>query len=300
MIDQASKLRSLMGAASPHVEVGDGGVPMVVVTGARGGVGATTVAVNLAAVMADQGERVMLVDGAQQRNEIIATSGSVRSFDYSLCDLLAGKCEIAKAIVPGPAGVRMLLNRWSARTSPDFSRSAQQRLFGELQSLEGSVDLIVVDAGRGLTAWSRRFWSRANLILLVTTPEDAAVLDAYAVVKQGTADAVRLPVRLIVNQAENDFAAESAQRRLAGACERFLSRRLPALPALPRHDAGGYSAAVPRVWEMPNTVFGHAALWLGRAVRELLEDAAGYDVQGARDEALTRTLHYGVRPIALS
>jgi MinD-like ATPase involved in chromosome partitioning or flagellar assembly len=243
---------------------------------------------------------VLLVDGAQQRNEIIATSGAVRSFDYSLSDLLAGKCEIANAIVPGPAGVRMLLNRWSARTSPDFSRSAQQRLLGELQSLEGSVDLIVIDAGRGLTAWSRRFWSRASLILLATTPEDAAVLDAYSLVKQGTADTVRLPVRLIVNQAENDFAAESAQRRLAGSCERFLSRRLPALPALPRHDAGGYLAAVPRVWEMPNTAFGHAALWLGRAVWELLEEAAGCEVHGARDEALTRTLHYGVRPIALS
>jgi MinD-like ATPase involved in chromosome partitioning or flagellar assembly len=214
----------------------------------------------------------------------------VRGFDYSLADVLAGKCAIEKAIVPGPAGVRMLLNRWSARTSPDFSRNAQQRLLGELQSLEGAVDLIVVDAGRGLTAWSRRFWSRANLVLLVTTPEDAAVLDAYAVVKQGEADALSPPVRLMVNQAESDFAADNAQRRVAGACERFLSRSLPAMPALPRHDAGEYGRlpGAPRVWEMPNTAFGHAALWLGRAVREFLEEGAGC---GKWDCAVDRTLN---------
>ena len=195
MTDQAAKLRALVGESSPEVDARDGGVPIVVVTGARGGVGATTVAVNLAAVVADQGERVLLVDGAQQRNELVETSGVRREMEYSLAEVLVGKCEIEKAIVPGPVGVQMLVNRWSARTSPDFSRNAQQRLLGELQSLEGAVDLIVIDAGRGLTPWSRRFWSRANLVALVTTPDDATVLDAYAIVKQGVADSAELPLQ---------------------------------------------------------------------------------------------------------
>jgi len=276
MSDQAAKLRALVGESSPELYARDGGVPIVVVTGARGGVGATSVAVNLAAVVADRGERVLLVDGAQQRNELVETSGVRREMEYSLAEVLGGKCAIEKAIVPGPVGLQMLLNRWSARTSPDFSRNAQQRLLGELQSLEGAVDLIVIDAGRGLTPWSRRFWSRANLVALVTTPEDATVLDAYAIVKQGVADSAELPLRLLVNQAANDLEADSVHRRLDSVCQRFLSRSLPALPALPMQVGRelGRMHVAPRVWETPHTEFGHAALWLGRAVRDLVGEVS--------------------------
>jgi flagellar biosynthesis protein FlhG len=283
MIDQASKLRSLMGANVPAVEAAGGGAPMIVVSGARGGVGATSAAMNLAAVLSDQGERVLLVDGAQQRNELIETSGVRRELEFSLADVLSGKCRIEEALVGGPLGMQMLVNRWSARTSPDFSRTAQQRLMSELQSLDGSVDLVIVDAGRGLSAWSRRFWSRADLILVVATADDAGILDAYATVKQGVADASGLPLRLVINKAESDTAADEAQRRLDACCRRFLSRALPALPALPLHVAVDFvhMHSAPRVWEMPNTAFGHAALWLGRAVAEVLDGDAGCGMLGA-------------------
>ncbi len=109
-----------------------------------------------------------------------------------------------------------------------------------MQSLDESLDLIVLDAGRRTTSWSQQLWSRARLIVLVTTPDDAAVLDAYAAIKQCAADAVPLPMRLLVNQAESDAAAADAQRRMAVACQRFLSRPLPALPALPRHLASEF------------------------------------------------------------
>jgi flagellar biosynthesis protein FlhG len=147
---------------------------------------------------------------------------------------------------------------------------------GELQSLEGRFDLIIVDAGRGLTPWSERFWANGKLIVLVSTPEDNAVLDAYAVIKQSAANGDQLPVMLLVNQAESAAAADRAHRRIDKSCQRFLSRSMPALPALVRHNADHMGVRrPPRVWEMPNTPFGHAALWLGRAVGELVMTELG-------------------------
>ncbi len=244
---------------------------MVVVSGGRAGVGATTVALNLATVLADRGERVLLVDGAQQRNEAIESASTRRDVAYSLCDVLTGKCSAREAIVAGPARIRLLPNRWNPRSSPDFSRRAQQRLFAELESLDGEFDLILMDAGRGSSSWTQRLWNRAKLILLVTTPDDAAVLDAYAALKVGVADAADVPIRLLVNQSEGSLQAADAHRRMEHACQKFLSRSIPALPALPRHMQVIVGAqAAPRVWEMPNTPFGHAALWLGRAVSEVM------------------------------
>ena len=274
MADQAEKLRALIHRASPAAAALNRELPLIVVSGGRAGVGATTVALNLAAVLADRGERALLVDAAEQRNDLIEPAGIRREIDNTLCEVLAGKCSAREAIVAGPAGVQLIPNRWRPRSSPDFSRRAQQLLLGELESLEREFDFMVVDAGRGSTPWTKRLWNRAKLILLVTTPDDAAVLDSYAALKLGVADAVQLPVRLLVNQAEA-YEAADAHRRMENACQRFLSRSIPALPALPRQFDGGFvgAQASPRVWEMPNTPFGHAALWLGRAVSDIMSDS---------------------------
>ena len=70
VMDQADKLRLMVGQAAPEtIERVGNDVPLVVVTGARASVGATTVALNLAAVLADRGERVLLLDGALRRGE---------------------------------------------------------------------------------------------------------------------------------------------------------------------------------------------------------------------------------------
>ncbi|HEX3598501.1 MAG TPA: AAA family ATPase [Lacipirellulaceae bacterium] len=286
MIDQAHKLRSMVQAAAPAVDDRDVELPLVVVAGARAGVGATTVALNLAAVLADQGERVLLVDGGLPRNEANEIVGNRRGVEFGLGDVLNGRCEIREAIVSGPAGVRMLINRGNDRANADFSRIAQERLFNEFESVGDSFDFIVMDTGRGLTSWSRPFWSRAKLVVLVATPDATSVLDAYAAIKQNAVDGDQSPLRMLMNQTESDSAASDAQRSVEQACKQYLGRSVPALPALPRHLANDFVAidAAPRVWESPNTAFGHAALWLGRSVSELLAIRTRQTISDSRGE----------------
>ena len=63
MSDQADKLRQLVIDTAPAR--GDRMLPpTIVVTGGKGGVGATTVAINLAAALAEHGRRTVLVDAA--------------------------------------------------------------------------------------------------------------------------------------------------------------------------------------------------------------------------------------------
>jgi flagellar biosynthesis protein FlhG len=272
VMDQADKLRLLVGQATPEAAERIGGdVPLIVVTGARASVGATTVSLNLAAVLADCGERVLLLDGSQRRGESGDSILPRREVEHGLAEVLSGKCRLADAIVAGPGGMRMLLQRGTSRTSQDLSRQAHQKFIAELQSLNEQFDAIVVDAGRGLTPWSQAFWSRGRLIALVTTPDDDAVLDAYSIIKQSIADGDQLPVRLLVNQADSDAAADRAHRRIDNSCRRFLSRSVAALPALVRLETEMRTGnRAPRVWEIPNSRFGHGVLWLGRTVEELL------------------------------
>ena len=87
-------------------------------------------------------------------------------------------------------------------------------------------------------------------------------------------EGVEADVRVLVNQCDSDAVADGACGRLANACQRFLSRTVRALPALPRHVAKGDAgrSKIPRVWERPDSPFGHAMLWLGRAVGDAMKD----------------------------
>ncbi|MCI0333756.1 MAG: AAA family ATPase [Planctomycetes bacterium] len=292
MPDQAEKLRHLIQSPTPAAApAAPAGAPLVVVTGARAGVGATTVAVNLGAVLADRAKRVLVVDAADEGPNMREIAGVRTTTEYSLADVLGGKCEIADAITPGPAGTMLLAARGrvrrggreceSRRDSPTCSRSnlpsrAQQDLVARLHSLHNDFDIIIIDTGNGPSPSTRRLWLRAQLALLVTTPDDAIVMDAYAAIKlhtTGARDATTTSIRLLVNMSENDRAAENAHRRLTNCCQRFLRQSVAALPPLPRYEEceDASEGLWLRVWESPNSEFGHAALWLGRAVSDALE-----------------------------
>lgn len=284
MSDQANKLRELAFTATATSSDVGAQLPMVIVTGAKAGVGATAVAVNLSAALADRGERVLTVDAAQHRNDLGDVADIGREFEFSLGDVMAGRCEASQAVVAGAAGMRIVASRGRVSSkleiasrrdaaACDYSRSAQQRLFAGLESLRGEIDVAVVETGYGLTAWSRRFWTQARLVVLVTTTDDASILAAYTALKLSATDGICPPLRVLVNRADGDREADDALRRIEASCQRFLSLSVEALPALPCHEdeSGAVQRRAPRVWEAPHSAFGHAVLWMGRDVGELLK-----------------------------
>jgi MinD-like ATPase involved in chromosome partitioning or flagellar assembly len=272
MLDQAYTLRQLVQSVPTAALRERFSPPMIVVAGGRAGIGATTVAANLGAVLADQGERVILVDGAMQDGDLAQVAGVGPAIERSLDEVIAGECSAAEALAPGPAGTLVLAQRRIHREGLDTSRAAQQRLFAELQALESEASLLVVDAGSGASPWTRRFWLRARVVIVVTSTDDLALLDAYALVKQHVGEGVNADICVLANLCERDAAAGEAYRRFSDACQRFLSRSVRALPALPKHApaVGARAGATPRVWQRPDSPFGHAVMWLGRAVKDAM------------------------------
>jgi len=292
MPDQAEKLRRMVAEEAPNVPLSAPAPPMIAVTGGKGGVGTTTVAMNLAAALADGGRRVVLVDAARHHADLTELAGIHVCGGGTLSDVLAGKTSAAEALAPGPAGTLLLADRWGARPHSNFSSTAQQRLLAELDALGHLADVLVIDTGSGASQWAQQFWQHARLIIVIAACDDVAVMDAYATIKLGTVTASDAEVRVLVNQSRRDGDATEVGRRLALACRRFLGRTVPALPALPLHAAdevGASEDSAPRVWEVPSTPFGHAVLWLGSAVRDLLAPCATAcsETNGGMSEART-------------
>lgn len=223
MRDQADELRSLV----RRVDAGHRGEgarsrrpKLVVVSSGKGGVGTTTVAVNLAAALCLAGRRTALVDVDLNRADV--ADYCHLEGNLTVADVLAGRRNVAEILQRGPAGMLVGAGAWGSGELASCSPDAQERLLTELAALGQTLDTIVLDAGAGLSRVVRRFWRSADLLLLVTAPEAQAIMDTYAAIKVLVAADFAMPIRSFVNLAPDEPAADAVHERLSEACCRFL------------------------------------------------------------------------------
>jgi flagellar biosynthesis protein FlhG len=222
MHDQADQLRALVRSAM-QADSGLASAPprKIVVSGGKGGVGATTIAVNLSISLARQGSRIVLVDADMNRADVAALC-QLEPRD-TIADVLSARRTVHEALHRGPAGIQVLPSAWSGTCVPDCSPMAQERLLRELDRLGRHADLVVLDVGSGMNQVVRRFWQAADTVLLITTPDKIAIMDAYAAIKVLAADRRDSQVHTLVNRASPKMAVE-VHARLDYACQRFLNR----------------------------------------------------------------------------
>jgi flagellar biosynthesis protein FlhG len=218
--DQADELRHLVrlratsGAAVGMI------VPLVVVAGGKGGVGATTVGVNLALALARQGRRAVFVDadldhGGNSRLTQHPEQGSV-------LDVLAGRRSVHEVLGRGPLGVQVLSGAWAEGAPVEFSAAAQHRFISDLKNLGAHSDVVVIDAGSSRSPFARGLWQAASVVLAVTTTDPGSIMECYAAIKVQLDAAEKSSVYTLANLSDEPEAAAEVQARIAEACRRFL------------------------------------------------------------------------------
>ncbi len=210
---------------------------MVLVSGGKGGVGKTTLSANLATLLASRGLRVLLVDldlGLANVDVLLGLQPRVTSEDA-----LAGRCELSACIVEGAAGVHVLPASSGVAQLARLDGTALERLSYDLEQLAHDYDLVIADSPAGIGADVLHFGARARLVLVVTTPDPAALSDAYGLMKalHQHAEEQRIDLatpELVLNCVSGVDEARELARQLAGVCERFLAREPKLAGWLPR------------------------------------------------------------------
>lgn len=265
--DQANDLRKLV-LQSGRGALHDAPPPkLVVVAGGKGGVGTTTVAVNLAVALARDGRRTVLVDADFAGPDC----ASLCRIDerYGAADVLAGRRTVHEVLQLGPGGIQVLPATRGLTDPADCTPQAQERMLSQLEALGPHADVVLLDAGSGSGRVMRGFWEAADLVLLVTHPDTVAVMDAYAAVKLICQDqAPRAPIYCVANCAPDEIAASDVHERLDRACRRFLGLQLSSAGFLP------FDPCVPRAAaeQHPFLIYapeGAAALGIDRLATEV-------------------------------
>src|SRR3546814_7522529 len=81
-------------------------VQVVAVTSGKGGVGKTSVSVNLAVSMALDGKRVMLLDGDLGLANVDVMLGLQPT--YNISHVIAGECVLDDTLIEGPSGILVI------------------------------------------------------------------------------------------------------------------------------------------------------------------------------------------------
>jgi flagellar biosynthesis protein FlhG len=210
----------------------------LVVTGGRLGVGATTLAVNLAAFFAQDAHRIVLIDADLDRADVAAQCNL--SSGLGIGDVLAGHKSIHEVLQRGPAGMHVLAGSAAAVEHTTLSERSVERLIKQMASLSPYADSLLVDAGNQPRELTARLWSVADSLVLVTSPDAVAVMDTYALVKTLLSrHSLRPRLMLVVNQADDDAVAADVHRRIDQSCRRFLGLKVGFAGWLPHDRAVG-------------------------------------------------------------
>lgn len=273
MQDQAERLRQLMGNMSMPIALdrtvaGPSACRVIAVTSGKGGVGKTNISVNLALAMANKGKNVLLFDADMGLANVDVMLGMIPQ--YNLLHVLTGQKKLAEIITLGPGGVKIVASgSGGVQELADLNEVQCGKFLTALQDLQHQAEIILIDTGAGLHRNVLAFALAAEEVVIVTTPEPTALMDAYGMIKILHREKKNPQIQLVVNMAGSPAEADEAGQKLTVLSKRFLDLKIEYLGFILR-DPGMIRAVKEQKPVMLSSPMGPSALSLSRLADCLL------------------------------
>ena len=174
----------------------------IVITSGKGGVGKTTVAVNLSAQLAKKGHRVVLCDADFGLNNVDVSAGVEGLVTYDIVDVIEGRCRAKQALVRHPQYGNLFILT-SSHSAPERYVSPQA-VKVVLDGLSPVFDFIIVDCPAGIDEGFHRAVATADEAIVVTSPHISALRDADKVISLLKSYQL-ISLSIIVNRVRGDL-----------------------------------------------------------------------------------------------
>jgi flagellar biosynthesis protein FlhG len=206
-------------------------VQVIAVTGGKGGVGKTTVAVNLAASLASRGKEVLLLDGDLGLANVDVFLGLTPRL--TLADVLAGNCTLEEVVIDAPQGFKVVPAASGIAELAELDTLAHLGLVRAFGDLAHKLDVMVVDTAPGIAGSVLQFSQAAQQVLVVICDEPASLTDAYALIKILSRDHGVGKFRVLVNQVLGRGLGQALFQRFERVVTRFLQVELDYVGEIP-------------------------------------------------------------------
>jgi len=156
-------------------------VQVIAVTGGKGGVGKTSVSINLATAMSSTGKRVLLLDGDLGLANVDVMLGL--SPRQTLAQVLDGSCSLEEVIVEASQGFHVVPAASGVATMANLTAAEHLNIVRAFSSLATRLDVLIVDTAAGIAHGVLQFSQAAQHVVVVVCDEPASITDAYALIK---------------------------------------------------------------------------------------------------------------------
>jgi flagellar biosynthesis protein FlhG len=192
----------------------------IAVAGGKGGVGKSTVAVNLGMALSMAGHDVMLLDADMGLANVDILLGLVPS--RHIGHVLDGECRLEEILLNGPRGLRVIPGGSGARRLAQMDSAGHAALIRTFDELIQPPEYLLVDTAAGLTDSVAMFSAAADDVVLVVCDEPASITDTYALIKVLSRDFGVRRFRMVANMVRNEGEARHLHQKLSLVSDRFL------------------------------------------------------------------------------
>lgn len=254
-MDQAEKLRRIVKEQAAPRNV----ARVITVTSGKGGVGKSSISVNLAIALSRLGNRVIVLDADFGLANVEVMLG-IRP-QYNLADLMFRGKTLTDIVTEGPENIGFISGGSGIQELTNLTKDQIVYLIQKLVELDERADIIIIDTGAGIADSVLEFVAASSEVLLVATPEPTSITDAYALLKTlnrktdvSLQDTV---IKMIANRIDDYEEGKELYEKLSLVVSKFLNLKLEYLGALP-HDSSVSKAVMkqkPALALYPNSQF---------------------------------------------
>lgn len=261
---------------------------VIAVTSGKGGVGKSTVSINLAIALAGTGRRVTLLDADLGLANVDVMLGLTPA--RTVMHVIDGECGLQDVLIDGPAGIKIIPAASGVQRMAELAEAERVGLMYAFSELETQTDIMVVDTAAGIAANSLQFCDASQEVLVVVCNDPASITDAYATIKVLNQRTRRSRFRILINMVHSEAEAWELFHRLLSTTERFLDvsldlagtipfdrnvtaalrRRNACVSAFPESPAAlafKKLAATADKWPKPQTASGQLEFFLERIIQ---------------------------------
>lgn len=235
-MDQAEKLREIVKQQSEGKKAGS---RIITVTSGKGGVGKSSLSINLALQFRRQGKSVVIFDADFGLANIEVMLGVIPK--YTLADLMFRGKELKEVITEGPEGVMFVSGGSGIARLVNLDNEQIKRLVNKMSELEELADVVIIDTGAGISSAVLEFVAASSEVILVTTPEPTSITDSYALLKALSLNKSYIKdknrIMLVTNKVNSAAESRNVYDKLSAVVERFLEIDLLYLGAVPGDDS---------------------------------------------------------------
>ena len=223
----------------------------IAITSGKGGVGKTTIAVNVALSLAMQNKETLLLDadlGMANAHILLGINPK-----FSLEDFVTGNSSLDKVITTTKNNLKFVSGGNAINNLLNLSDLERHKIIKSFNDLKKKPEYMLIDVGAGAEASSMTFLASADKVIVVITGEPTSFIDAYTLIKTSFLDYKINNFGIIINMALSPLQAKLNFDKFQSITHKFLDVNLK------------YVGQIPNSQKVKNSIISRTALVSSRS-----------------------------------